>query len=160
MQFSLQPNKPSFNPIAIPSDRPVYRLKEQIYADDELFEAGQIIIWEDVPNMAMEPMNDKATEMFSMFISDLDKFGKEVAKKTGKSYKSLADAFKNASVLAKQDSRRIEPVNAKEKVTIMGAEIKKRGYKLTADTSTGIELNNKLNTHSAVNEAFMGRTNE
>lgn len=161
MQVYLQPPKQSYVPLVIPQDKPVYRLKEQIYADDELFEAGAIITWEDVPNLAMEPLNSLAQEMFTMFIEELDKAGLEVAAKTGKKYRSLADAFRNATDLAKQEGRRVESLNSSAPVPIMGAKIKRRGAKVQTESSPIIELGNRhnSNTHGAVNEAFLGNPN-
>lgn len=158
MQFHLSPPQQSYAPMVIPQDKPVYRLREQIYADDELYEAGAIITWEDIPNMAMEPMNALATEMFTLFIQELDDEGRKVAEKTGKKYRSLGDAFKNASELARQDGRRVESLNSPKNVPIMGAKIKKRGAKVQTETSPVINVGNKhsLNTHGAVNEAFLG----
>lgn len=161
MQYHLQPPRQSYMPIAIPQDKPVYRIKEQIYADDELYEPGAIITWEDVPNMAMEPMNEMANEMFSMFIEELDKAGREVAAKTGKKYRSLADAFKNASELAKQEGRRVEMLNASKPVPIMGVRLKRRGAKVQNEITSVVNLDNKhsLNNHNALNKAFLGDDN-
>lgn len=159
MQVFLQPPRQSHAPLVMPEDKAVYRLKEQIYADDQLYEAGEIITWDDVPNLAMEPLNKLAREMFTIFIEELDKAGQEVAAKTGKKYKSLADAFRNATDLAKQEGRRVESVNSPATAPIMGAKIKNRGSKIQPGRSSPIiELSNKrsLETHGAVNEAFLG----
>jgi len=125
-------------PIVVPQDRPVYRIKQGKFfgPDDNLYEEGAIIAWKDEPNMEMEPMNELAQAAYSKFLAKLDKFGKEVAEKTGKAYTSLADAHANSYDLAKQESKSFEVLNGKKQVPLMGAKKK-------LDSIESVDLNIK-----------------
>lgn len=126
MQLFSQPPIKNFQPTVIPQDVPVYRIKEgKFYADDELYEAGSIIAWNETPNLEMEPLNPLANEAMREFLKDLDVKGKEVAAKNGKAYISYADAFENSVAFAKNEGKRAVLLNGREEVPIMGG--KKRG---------------------------------
>ena len=160
MNFSFQPPQQTFQPMIIPQDKPVYRLKGQFYADDTLYEAGEVLFWEATPNLEMEPLNAMANEALTEYVKTLDQKGQAAAEKAGKSYRSLADAFTVANELAKKEGRRVEG-SAPSNTPIMGAKLQKRGGRIKAEKSSIIDLGNKLslNTHGAVNGAFMEKAN-
>lgn len=124
--------------IVIPQDRPVYRIKSGKFfgPDDHLYEEGAVIAWTQEPNLEMEPLNQMAEENMVKYLKKLDKYGREVAEKTGKNYTSLADAHANAYDLAKQESKPFEHLNGKKQVPLMGA-------KKQVDSIEKVELSGK-----------------
>lgn len=126
MELYTQPPKRNFQPVVVPQDVPVYRVgEEKFYADDRLFEAGEIIEYDDEPNQFLEPLNDMAVQKMSEFLEKLDVFGREAAKEAKKSYVSYKDAFQNAYALAEKDGRKVRLLTDKESVPVFGG--KKRG---------------------------------
>lgn len=116
--------------LTIPQDRPVYRIDSEkgfFGPDDCLYAYGSMIVWMDEPNPDMEPMNSLAHEAKVKYLEKLDSYARKVAEKTGNSYTSMSDAYKNSLELAKQDAKKIELVGSKQQVPLMGA--KKRGPK-------------------------------
>lgn len=156
MQLYNTPPRQSFVPLAIPDDVPVYRINEEkFFADDELYEAGSIIVWPDEPNKAMKPLNDLARKEFKKFVEKLDKCGREVSEKAGKAYVPEL-VLETAYELAHQDSRRVQLLNGTQEVPIMGGKRKSRARKVEIEeVDPMIENNNKhsLNTAKAVNGA-------
>lgn len=128
MSLGLSPNPPqrNFSPLVIPNHRPVYRIKEGKFfgPDDCLRLEGEIIAFDEEPNMEMEPLNELALAKYKAFLAKLDNEGKKVAEKAGKSYNSLEDAFENSRALMVQDSKRVEMITTKEMVPLMGAKKK------------------------------------
>lgn len=121
MQLFAQPPQRNYQPVVIPQDVPVYRIKEgKFFCDDVLYEQGSIISWPDEPNMEMEPMNALAIENMKFYLEKLDGFGRDVAKATGKAYISLSDAFANSHELAKQQGSRVTLLNGREEPNILG----------------------------------------
>lgn len=120
----LSPVPPRAQNFAIPQDRPVFRIKQGKFfgPDDTLYEEGSFIVWKDEPNLEMEPMNELAQDSMLAFLEKLDAAGREVAKKTGKNWSSLADAHANAYSLAQQESKSFEVLNAPKQVPLMGAK--------------------------------------
>lgn len=121
MQLFAQPPQRNFQPVVIPQDVPVYRIKEgKFFCDDVLYESGSIIVWPDEPNQEMEPLNALAIENMKYYLEKLDKHGREVAKATGKAYVSLSDAFANSYALAQQEGKRVTLLNGREEANILG----------------------------------------
>lgn len=120
----LSPVPPKAQNFVIPQDRPVYRIKEGKFfgPDDTLYEEGSVIVWKDKPNTEMEPLNELAQENMLAYLKELDEAGREVAKKTGKTWTSLADAHENAYALAQQESKSFEVLNAPKQKPLMGAK--------------------------------------
>lgn len=166
MQMQPMRPTPSVIPIAIPEDRPVYRIKKgKFFADDELYEAGSIIVWPDEPNTEMQPLNGLAKEKMMVFLEKLDKKGKEMAAKTGYAYVDQASAFANAQRVATQDSRRIELLNGETPVPILGTKRNsKKAEKVTVEEeqitlspnklSLGITSASEANTAKTVNDTM------
>lgn len=128
MQLFSQPPRQSFSPTVIPDHVPVYRIKDgKFYADDELYDAGSIIAWEDEPNLEMEPMNALAVKEMKKYLEKLDVYGREVAAKNGKAYVSYGDAFRNSMELAKQEGKRVTLLNGMQETPILGGS--RRGPK-------------------------------
>jgi len=109
--------------IVIPSDVPVYKIKEGTFfgPDDCLYEEGSIIEYDDEPAMNMEPMNALAEKSMRDYLAKLDALGKAVAEKTGKSYISYSDAFENARTLGQQESNKVRLISGQEIVPLMKA---------------------------------------
>lgn len=126
MQLSPVPPRRQ-DTIVIPSDRPVFRIAEGAFfgPDDQLYPEGSIISWHDEPNQTMVPLNELAQEAMKEYLTKLDKAGAEVAAKIGRSYQSLADAYENSMVMAKEESKGLQLLNAPEQKPLMGA--KKKG---------------------------------
>lgn len=121
MQLFNAPPSKNFQPVVIPQDVPVYRIKEgKFFCDDVLYEQGSIICWQDEPNTEMEPLNALAIENMEFYLEKLDKHGREVAKATGKAYVSLSDAFAQSYALAKQDGKRVTLLNGQQETSILG----------------------------------------
>lgn len=161
MQLFSSPPRQSFSPVVIPDDVPVYRIGEdKFYADDELYEAGSVIVWSEEPNITMEPLNGLARARMQEFLAKLDEHGRAAAEKAGKAYISLAHAFENAHEIAKKEGRRVEMLNAKQEVPIMGGR-KTRAPKAKRVDVTALQeefrldSNNKhsLNSPKAANQA-------
>ena len=110
----------------IPDHRPFYKVLAGKFfgPDDTLYQEGDIVGWDDEPNLEMKPLNKLAREKMEVFLKKLDKFGREVAEKAGKSYTSLADAHANSYALAQQEGKRVEVLNRPAQVPLMGANKK------------------------------------
>ncbi|MFA7278761.1 MAG: hypothetical protein WC100_01590 [Sterolibacterium sp.] len=118
-----QPPVSSFRPTVIPDDVPVYRIKEgKFYADDYLFDEGSIVVWEEEPNLEMEPLNEMAHDNMIEYLRKLDELGKEAAKAAGKQWISYESAFANSMALAKEDGKRVTLLNGKAEVPLMGGQ--------------------------------------
>lgn len=123
MQLFTTPPRQSFQPVVIPQDVAVYRIKEgKFYADDELFEAGSIISWDEEPNLEMEPLNELAMDRYGEFLKKIDDLGRAKAKQDGKSYVSYADAFANFASLQQNPGKKVGVLNAPTEVPIMGGK--------------------------------------
>ena len=121
MQLFNAPPARNFQPVVIPQDVPVYRIKEgKFFCDDVLYEQGSIIVWPDEPNTEMEPLNTMAIENMKFYLEKLDKYGREVAKANGKAYVSLANAFAQSHEFAKNEGKRITLLNGREEPNILG----------------------------------------
>ncbi len=160
MQLQAQPPsaQQAYIPMSIPEDFPVYRIMSgKLYADDQLYEAGEVIRWDDEPNLEMEPLNKLARAKALSYRKKLDECGAAVAAKTGNSYAGLASAFQHATDFMSQEGRRI---NAPQQVPILGGKVK--GKKVTRlDTmgeSVPVSANkHSLNTPKELNDAFQGK---
>lgn len=143
MQLFTAPPRQSFQPVVIPQDMPVYRIKEgKFYADDELFEAGSIITWDEEPNLDMEPMNQLAMDRYGEFLNKIDTLGREKAKQDGKSYISYADAFTNFASLQQNSGKKVGVLNAPQEVPIMGGKRPKniRAKKVEIQEQTDVNV--------------------
>lgn len=123
--MQLSPIPPQRNAtLVIPDDRAVYRIKEGKFfgPDDCLYLEGQVIAWDEEPNLEMEPLNNMARAAFKAFLEKLDVFARAVAEKNGTSYASYVDAHQNAIVMARQDSKRVELISSEPQVPLMGAK--------------------------------------
>lgn len=150
MQMQSQPNQ-VFMPVVIPDDVPVYKILDgKFFADDELYEPGSLISWEEEPNLEMQPMNKLARRRMKEYVAKLDELGRAVAEKTGKAYISMAvSAFENASELAHQDGRRVNLLNGKKEVPIMGGQRRtKKARMITATEESDVPLIDSDNKHS------------
>lgn len=119
----LSPQPPSRpEAIVIPSDTPVYRIKEGKFfgPNDHLFQEGEIIEFQGEPNLEMEPLNEMAREKMRTFLTKLDEEGRKAAAKAGKAYHGYLDAFENSIHLAKQEGKSVRSLSAKEMTPIMG----------------------------------------
>lgn len=131
MALGLSPVPPQRqSPYAIPDDVAVYRVMGNTYLDDELYTEGAVITWPDEPNQEMEPLNELARAAMAAFLKKLDFFGEKAAKKAGVAYISLANAHEVAHQLAKQEGKRVNILNAKKTVPLMGAKKNRRGSKV------------------------------
>lgn len=161
MQLYSQPPRTAFMPVAIPDDVPVYRIKDgKFYADDELFEAGSIIAWDEEPNMEMEPLNPIARERMIKYMQKLDKYGREVAEKNGKAFISIEDAFNQSAILAKSEGRRVSLLNGTQEVPIMGGGKRKgkaKARKIDNVTPVDVITEKAANTSKAVNDAVANK---
>lgn len=143
MQLYSQPPLRSFAPTVIPDDVPVYRIAGKGFYGvdsngfDVLFEPGTIIAYEDEPNKDMEPLNKLAMDRLNKFFDKIDKEGRKVAEKTGKSYISHSDAFRNAYALSKDDAKGVRVLNGRSEPPILGG--KKRGRPKAAATKLEIK---------------------
>lgn len=127
--MQLSPVSPHRNTtIVIPDDRPVYRIKEGKFfgPDDRLYLEGEIIGWDEEPNLEMEPLNNLAREKFRSYIEKLDECGRAVSVKNGTGYTSIADAHENAMKMAQNDAKRVQLMSSPEIVPLMGGK-KNRG---------------------------------
>jgi hypothetical protein len=121
--FSQRPQAPSI----IPDDVPVYRVKDgSFFADDQLFQAGSIIAYEEEPNVEMEPLNKLALEKMQIYLRKLDKLGREKAEKEGKGYTSLEDAFANAYSAAFSEGKKVSLLNGPRETPVMGNKVKRQ----------------------------------
>jgi hypothetical protein len=77
----LYSSPPNFSqvPSAIREDRPVYRLRGDIFTDDTLFLKGTTLETDDdyIPNIAMFPVNDLAYKNYVAFLKEYDAKGEE-----------------------------------------------------------------------------------
>jgi hypothetical protein len=152
MELFSQPPVRNYIPAVISQDVPVYRVKAgKFFCDDEYIEEGQIIEYEDEPNIEMEPLNKLAAERFEQFLDKIDRYGKEVAAKNGKAFISRKDAFKNAYEFAKQEGKKVRVVSEPKQVPILGGKKK-----------TGKRKVNKLEPRPAGNSSIksLGKTKE
>ncbi len=121
MQLFNAPPGRNFQPVIIPQDVAVYRIKEgKFFCDDVLYEEGSIIAWADEPNQEMEPLNAMAIAAMKKYLLKLDGHGRAVAAATGKMYISLSEAFSNAYELAKQEGKKVTLLNGREEPNILG----------------------------------------
>lgn len=125
MQLSPIPPQRNTAPVVIPQDRPVYQAMSPCFFEDELLPVGTIFAWDDEPNQDMHPMNPLAADKLRAYLQKLDDLGRAAAEKAGRSYVSLADAHENSIALAKQDAKKVQILNGKETVPLLGS--KKRG---------------------------------
>lgn len=138
MQLYSQPPRQSLAPTVIPDDVPVYKILDgKFYADDELFEAGSILVWPDEPNEEMMPLNTLARQKHVEYLQKLDRLGRQAAEKAGKSYVSKEDAFRNAMEAARDEGRRVTLLNGKTDTPIMGA--RKKGPRKAKQITLGAE---------------------
>lgn len=157
MQLFSQPQK-NYTPTFIPDDVPVYRVNEQkFYADDRLFEEGKIIIWEEEPNDALEPLNEMAKTAMKKFKEKLDIFGKAVAEKTGKAFVSQADAFENAMALAQQEGKSVRVLNEARQVPLMGGKQKRKRKVKEIELAATMDKPEVVNNRNTVNQ-LVGET--
>ena len=154
MQLDNFPPRSS-SPAVIPQDEPVYRVNEgKFFADDTLYEEGQIITWPDEPNDSLEPLNDLAREKMKEFYAKIDEAGRKVAEKAGRAYVSRLDAFENSYALAKQEGRKVNVLNAPDQKNILGAKRgRPRGKKIEIDQGEQQEVK-AVRGRNAVNSSM------
>lgn len=124
--------------IVIPSDVPVYRIKEGKFfgPNDHLFQEGEIIEFSGEPNLEMEPLNELARGKMREFLALLDDEGRKAAEKAGKAYHGYLNAFENSIHLAKQEGKSVRSLTAKEMTPVLGVrKDNSTAKKLEADTS-------------------------
>lgn len=125
MQLFTSPPARNFQPVVIPQDTPVYRIKDgKLFADDVLYEAGSIITWPDEPNVEMEPLNEMAVKAMKTYLAKLDKAGRAVAAVAGRAYVSMADAFDNSYAMAMQEGKRVTLLNGSDEPVVLGKKHK------------------------------------
>lgn len=154
MQLYSTPPRTAYQPLVIPEDVPVYRILEgKFFADDELYEPGSIITWDEEPNLEMQPLNKLAQERAKAYRLKLDEYGRKVADKNGTAFISIDHAFEQANMLAQNESRRVNVLNAMPEVPIMGGKRtrapKAKKIELNAETDPLVSGNNKLSLNSA-----------
>lgn len=128
MQLFSAPPRQSYMPLAIPQDVPAYKIMSGgFYVDDELLPEGTFIVYEDTPNLEMEPMNELAFAKMREYLSFLDKLGYEKEKEDKRAYMPLLPAFETKyAPRAASDGRRVAVLNRQEDVPMMGGKRKGR----------------------------------
>ena len=109
--------------VVIREHRPAYRILATAGfngPDDHLYPEGQIIYYDEEPNLEFEPMNTKAHEAMSAYIDKLDALGRAAAEKAGRSYTGLPRTLDDAVQIASQDARRVQLVQGDGGVPLMG----------------------------------------
>lgn len=116
----LPPQRPEA--IVIPTDVPVYRIREGKFfgPNDHLFQEGEIIEFHGEPNLEMEPLNELARAKVRDFLAKLDDEGRKAAAKIGKAYHGYLEAFENSHLLAKQEGKSVRSLSAKEMTPVLG----------------------------------------
>lgn len=95
MKMYTSPPKFSQMPSVIRQDVPVYRLRENCYFDETLWQAGSVLetIEEFPVNLAMFPLNKMAYDKVREFLADYDAKGKEWSEKEKKAYVPQLESF-------------------------------------------------------------------
>lgn len=118
----------------IPQDAPAYRIKSGGFfaPNDHLYLEGAVLLYDDEPNLEMEPLNELAVEKMKAFLTKLDIQGRAAAKKAGKSYTSYLDAFENARSLGRSRGG-VRELTSSTDVPLMGAKKQSSIRQVTLD---------------------------
>lgn len=96
--------------MSISNDRPAYRILSPngfFGPDDHLYQEGEEIFFDGIPNEEMEPLNQFALSRLTEYIEHLDKLAKEASEKLGRPFigrpRSLDGALSLASEVQRQN---------------------------------------------------------
>jgi hypothetical protein len=109
----------------IPSERPAYRILAAngfFGPDDHLYGQGDCIVFDDEPNEEMEPLNELARTKLREYLTKLDGFAEEVAKKNGRAFQGRVRSLDEQIKMATQDARRISLISGDGGVPLMSAK--------------------------------------
>lgn len=102
--------------MAINNDRPAYRVLaiHGFYGpDDHLYEEGECIYYDNEPNEEFEPLNEKARQAMTNYLTKLENQAREVAAKLNRPFIERPKTLDGALVFATEIQR--------EKMAIMNA---------------------------------------
>lgn len=111
--------------VVLTNDRPAYKIlgeKGFFGPDDHLYVFGEMIYFDDEPNMDMEPLNPMARERMKDYLSKLDDLGRAAAKHFGRPYQGLATNLDEAVAQSSEDYRRVQSVGNPNGVAVMKSD--------------------------------------
>lgn len=130
--------------MSISNDRPAYRILSPngfFGPDDHLYQEGEEIFFDGIPNEEMEPLNQFALQRLTEYVEQLDKLAKDASEKLGRPFigrpRSLDGALAFASevqrnemsIMGKKRSDEVESVSRveREDTPETGSTTPKRG---------------------------------
>lgn len=111
--------------VIISSDRPAYKIladKGFFGPDDHLYNFGELIYFDDEPNMDMEPMNEPARVRMHEYLTKLDELGRKAAIHFGRPYQGLASTLEDAVSQSTEDYRRVQSISNPTGVALMRSD--------------------------------------
>lgn len=122
----LSPNQPrqQYQPEINP-DVPAYIVIEKrgFFDDnDHLWNKGEMIYWEGVPNPGLDPLNELAEERLREYFIMLDKKADEVSALKGTGHASMVNAYEARRRLQEMDRKFERSVDIDEELPIMRAK--------------------------------------
>lgn len=121
-------------------ERPAYRVLaiHGFYGpDDHLYQEGDEIYFDGVPNEELEPLNESARDRMIAFLEELDRKGREVSEKTGKMYVGRARSLDGALEMATAVQRAEMAIMSAPKQVTTIARLTKQEASETGSPLTG-----------------------